>query len=400
MRSLFKTFQSGGGDCVFFLLEEGKSRFVMMIDCGKYTTDIKNYVEHSLNKHIDLLIVTHIDNDHIDGLVEMLIETPDIKIDKILYNCNQLWDGQTDRQNLDKVNTDIELLRRNLPPRRVFEGEKIKADQAMTLAENLANNEQLWNAWEKEAYLTVDTPPIRLDENNERFGRLIVLSPTKRRIEKLNQKFKVEYARLTKHILDTGGNTKGQETLFELVERVAAMKRENYQIKEAEKTGTISSPYNDIQLKKAYEFKPKSITDENEASIALMWLSDNKKVLLMGDAEPGDVAERIKDIFGEEKQDVEVLKVSHHGSKHSTSIELLKLIDSEHYFITGGNRSDKPSLEAIMKIVNRGDDRTRTLHINQRNNNIVMALNSKEARSIREQYHFKIVYDNEYRFEY
>lgn len=400
MRSLFKTFQSGSGDCIFFSFEEEEQKFVMMVDCGKYTADIKDYVERSLNKHIDLLIVTHIDNDHIDGLIEMMIETPDVVIDKILYNCNQLWDGNSDRHDSDRINNDIELLRSNLPPRRVLEAGKIKADKAMTLAEILAGNEQKWKAWEKEAYITVDTSPISLDEHNERFGKLVILSPTKEQIQKLNQKFNVEYARLTKHILAEGGTIKGQETLFELVERVAAMKRNNYQIKEAEKIDAINLPYNDVQRNKAYEFKPMSITDENEASIALMWLYDNKKVLLMGDAEPGAVAQRIKEVFGEEKHDVEVLKVSHHGSKHSTSIELLKLIDSEHYFITGGNRSDKPSLEAIMKIVNRGDDRTRTLHINQRNNNIVMALNSKEARSIREQYHFKIVYDNEYRFEY
>ena len=43
-----------------------------MIDCGKYTSSIKDYVEHELGRHINLLVATHIDNDHIDGLVEML----------------------------------------------------------------------------------------------------------------------------------------------------------------------------------------------------------------------------------------------------------------------------------------------------------------------------------------
>ena len=57
---------------------------MIMIDCGKYTEEIKKYVEEELGKHINLLVVTHIDNDHVDGVIEMIEQTPDVRIDKIL----------------------------------------------------------------------------------------------------------------------------------------------------------------------------------------------------------------------------------------------------------------------------------------------------------------------------
>lgn len=45
MEATIRTFQSKQGDCIFFITEGNDSRFVVMIDCGKYTDEIKKYVE-------------------------------------------------------------------------------------------------------------------------------------------------------------------------------------------------------------------------------------------------------------------------------------------------------------------------------------------------------------------
>ena len=60
-----------------------------MIDCGKYTKEIDVYVRNSLKNKIDYLIVTHIDNDHINGLIKMLTQNPNLIIEHIIYNCYQ-----------------------------------------------------------------------------------------------------------------------------------------------------------------------------------------------------------------------------------------------------------------------------------------------------------------------
>lgn len=399
MKATIRTFQSKQGDCIFFIIEGNDGRFVVMIDCGKYTDEIQKYVEEELGKHINLLVVTHIDNDHVDGVVEMLEQTPDVRIDKILYNCNQLWNGRQKQQAKATMQQDMQRLRNNLPPRQKNDVGKIKADKAVTLAEKLAENEMWWQAWKKDEYITSIIEPIPLNEHDERFGRLIVLTPTMADIEKLNKEFKVEYARLTKHILAEGENVECQETLFELVERVAAMKRRNYEMMAAVKTGATDL-MEETHLKAAFDFEPKGVSDENVASISLIWEHGDERVLFMGDAEPDAIAVRIKNIYGEGLHEMKAIKVSHHGSKHSTSIGLMNRVDSGHFFFTGGNLSDKPSLEAIMKIVKRGDIRERILHFNNTANKNVKALSSELGTAMREQYHITISESNEYQFEY
>ena len=66
----------------------------MMIDCGEYTTAIREYVENQFGKQIDLLIITHIDADHIHGIEQMLKETPDLNIGKIIFNSYERQQGQ------------------------------------------------------------------------------------------------------------------------------------------------------------------------------------------------------------------------------------------------------------------------------------------------------------------
>lgn len=400
MKATIRTFQSGAGDCIFFSIGVDEKRHVTLIDCGQYTADIKRYVEDELDKHINILVVTHIDNDHIDGLVEMLEQTPDIKIDKILYNCNQLWDGQQKRIPNITIQQDMQNLRNCLPSRAKSEEGKIKADKAVTLAEKLAEKEEWWEAWKKNEYITSATKAIPLNKDDKRFGKLVVLTPTTAEIEKMNEKFKTEYARLTKHLLAEGGNVVGQETLFELVERVSAMKRRNYEVREVLKTGAALNLLEEARLNTAFDFEPKGVSDENEASIALMWEYGDSKVLFMGDADPDDISARIESIYGDGMIVMKAIKVSHHGSKHSTSKKLMKHVDSSHYFFTGGNLSDKPSLEAIAKIVKRDDMRRRTLHFNNKRNKNVKALSSEQSTAMREHYQITIAESNEYQFEY
>lgn len=88
--ALIKTFDVGAGDCIFFVLNNGDRQFSIMIDCGRYDDSIGNYVSNELGNHIDLLIVTHIDEDHVVGINDMLSELKDLNIDRIIFNCAQL----------------------------------------------------------------------------------------------------------------------------------------------------------------------------------------------------------------------------------------------------------------------------------------------------------------------
>lgn len=51
MKATIRTFQSGCGDCIFLILEDGMSgeSFHIMIDCGVFTAEIKTFVVQNLN---------------------------------------------------------------------------------------------------------------------------------------------------------------------------------------------------------------------------------------------------------------------------------------------------------------------------------------------------------------
>lgn len=89
MKYTFRTFYCGSGDCIFLVLENGNCTLNIMVDCGKYTEEIDGFVRTELKNKIDFLIVTHIDNDHINGLVTMMTRNRDLMINHIIYNCYQ-----------------------------------------------------------------------------------------------------------------------------------------------------------------------------------------------------------------------------------------------------------------------------------------------------------------------
>ena len=145
------------------------------------------------------------------------------------------------------------------------------------------------------------------------------------------------------------------------------MKTNKQDSKKIQKIKALIGKYNDNNWIEAQKYVPKIISPENSASIAFFWEYNEHRILFMGDAEPDIVVNNIKSRFSVNTPVIfDAIKVAHHGSKHSTSNELMSVIDSKHYFITGGNKIDKPSLEALAKIVMRNTSDIRIIHYNNK----------------------------------
>ncbi|WPG21423.1 MBL fold metallo-hydrolase [Kosakonia cowanii] len=94
----------------------------------------------------------------------------------------------------------------------------------------------------------------------------------------------------------------------------------------------------------------------NSTSIACLIEYKNKKALMLGDAHPEIISRQLKNLLKNqqiEKIDIDVVKISHHGSKHNTTLELLSLINCNRYIIsTDGSRPyNHPDIETINKII-------------------------------------------------
>lgn len=93
----------------------------------------------------------------------------------------------------------------------------------------------------------------------------------------------------------------------------------------------------------------------NKASVCLIIEYEQIKVLMLGDSHADDVKESLTE-FKEFKFDL--VKLSHHGSKHNTNADLLELIDCNSYIIsTNGNKYEHPDPETIKLLSNRAKEK-------------------------------------------
>jgi len=92
----------------------------------------------------------------------------------------------------------------------------------------------------------------------------------------------------------------------------------------------------------------------NSSSLSMLIEYEGIKMLFLGDSLPSDVVWTLKKLkySFEKKLKVDVVKVSHHGSKQNTSPELLKMITCNRFLIsTDGRRHGHPDKETLAKII-------------------------------------------------
>ena len=343
MKYTFRTFFCGMGDCIFLMLENGCHTLNIMVDCGKYTNEIDNFVKTKLKNKIDYLIVTHIDNDHINGLITMLTQNSDLVIEHIIYNCYQRVMSNR-KQWTEKMRENVSRLYGQLPIVIDMISQDINEEKAVTLAECILRKEEWKRTWRRE-YVTDESPAIQLANN---MGRIIFLSPSQAALDQLDKKYrKLFWQQLYKQKEE---EYEKEETIYEALMRIAQLD-EDEEIKEE---NVNDCTINEHTLEQYACQSLSKMDDNNMASIAFVWEHQGHRILFMGDADPTQVSKAIEEVYKDETKPVifDLIKVSHHGSAHSTSCGLMDVIDSERFFFTGGGK-ERPSLQTLGRIIIR-----------------------------------------------
>jgi len=94
----------------------------------------------------------------------------------------------------------------------------------------------------------------------------------------------------------------------------------------------------------------------NGSSIAFVFEYLGKRILFLGDAHNDVIIDSIRDLGHSEDNPLllDYVKLSHHGSKYNTSPEFLKLICCQNFIIsTNGNRHGLPNKLTLARIVDR-----------------------------------------------
>lgn len=321
-------FPAGEGDCILIQYQSSKSDYHnILIDGGnrnrlefkKQKSQILKVIDNGNKGQLDLVIVTHSDDDHIKGILKLVADSelePYVK--KYWFNsektvCEHLNSEylKTQDYTLDKKSDGISRSSRN---------------QDHDLYHYLKNSCK----WDKEVIHSGLTSMI---------GNLkiTVISPTKDKLLSLN-----------KHWPKLPLNAKNAALSSNCV---------------SDHTKALDELYTELNK---FEEDESPI---NGASIALIVEWCSFRWLFLSDSHPTTIVEYLKQdgYTSINKSNFDFVKVSHHGSRKNTNDELLSLINSLDYVITtNGKKHCHPHKICLARIIHNNSEDI-NFHFNYKN---------------------------------
>ncbi|MBK1812151.1 MBL fold metallo-hydrolase [Clostridium sp. YIM B02505] len=347
-------FQAGQGDAFIISCGIGEQKKNIMIDGGTgdtFASSLQGFLKEldEQGEKIDLLIVTHIDNDHIGGVIEMLKHNKELGKTKIIC-IEEVWHNAYLQLQLDKQDQISEHQRRvvqEIKDRGDGSGESEKSEistrQGSFLGSLLYEDDYNWNGYTDGIAISVENVPVYAFSDDL---KLYILSPTNKCLEELGR-FWLNELNKRNYI----GKTSNGKLFDDAYEMLLRRIEEEEKKKQKEIKSKISSTRMswDSYLNEVFKEDGKPT---NKSSIAFVLEFKEKKLLYLGDAAPSVVEEKLREIYKSEKipYKFDIVKVSHHGSSGNMSPELLKLIDSDKYLFSTNGKYGHPDLSTLVKI--------------------------------------------------
>lgn len=382
-------FEAGNGDC-FLIKFVGEKETNILVDFG-YSNTYKNNVEAYLKNMkfneevLDLVIVTHIDQDHISGGLSFFeangpaLATKIINVEEVWHNSYKHLNMVDDYKELtEEEKTYIKSRSTYIDRNRDGNVADTSGKQGSRLAANLKEYKYKWNYSFNGQPIRYTQDPVCLNDE----VKIQVLSPTKIELSKLKKIWRKE---LQKKF--PGINLTNDAVFDDAIECISLMRRPGNRKNIAKNTSMTE----DLETLSRNEFDEDK-DEVNASSITCIMEFKGKKLLFLGDSPPTVVAAGLKRVYDESSFPIifDAIKVSHHGSASNISNSLLKIVDSEHYFIsTNGRVYGHPDIETIAKIVTRNiDSSTRNLYFT----NIIEKLEFFNNSLLQEKYNYRIYY--------
>jgi beta-lactamase superfamily II metal-dependent hydrolase len=356
-----KMYPASNGDA--FLISANVPEPVNILIDGGYGSTYKNYISPDLKDlaskglSLNLVVATHIDADHILGLIEFFksngcSNNPKIiPVDNVIHNSVRSLNSL--KTNIIR-NDDYELLSevalQGYPCSDSQMEREISAHQGSSLAALLLAGKYNWNFSEGNKSISCENfPIIKLNDN----ANLKLIGPTLERLNELKGWWLKELRRLG--FIGDIGDTIIFDDAFEFL-----CAKHNLKSNDKNVISQISGS-TEYSLHDAY-YPDTSAT--NSSSVTFIAEIGSSKLLFLGDAWSEDIEFQVKKLErGRNKLIFQAIKISHHGSLRNTSTSLLELIDAPAYFISSnGNRHNHPDIEVLKEIVDRPSEFQRHLY--------------------------------------
>jgi beta-lactamase superfamily II metal-dependent hydrolase len=312
------------GDCIFISFED--SNYVqrnILIDGGMdgayydSSSNLHGELKYEIDQirakqdNIDLLVLTHIDNDHICGLLKWfeMDNKAHLLVKNVWFNSGKLIAEYFN----EPENQDLSL------GLNIFKNSNTGVHEAIEFEKYLIDK----NIWERK----IVTQNTILETNGI---KIQVLSPSEAQLKKLLKEYKTK----------TGDDAYTSGGVKDWSEDIKSFIQE-------EKKG-------DFRFKQDPSVK-------NGSSIAFILTMEEKNFLFLADSPPKEIVKSLKKL-GYSKEiplKVELFKVSHHGSKSNTNRDLLQIIKTDNYVISTDSSSyGHPDKRALARIISANPQAT------------------------------------------
>ena len=313
------------GDALWIEYGQEDSPFRMLIDAGTPPTEavvrrrILDLPEDE--RHLELMIVTHIDTDHIGGVLKLLTAPPPG------FDVGEFWFN--DRRHLQQA-----------------PGSHLGAIDGEILGEQLDVLGWTWNERFGNGPVMVDDgddlPVVELEGGMT----LTLLSPGPVETDALKTAWLKE---LDDNELDTESPDYAEELAMKMHRKGVA----------------LPSTLGDEDTESVEELASHLFTEDdspaNGSSIAVLAEHDGRTCLLTGDAVPSALIRSIRRLLAtrhETSLHVDAVKLPHHGSQNNLSAELLDLVVSPRWlFSTNGMQHNHPDGPAVARVLVANEDR-------------------------------------------
>ncbi|HEX4496997.1 MAG TPA: MBL fold metallo-hydrolase [Thermoanaerobaculia bacterium] len=312
---------AGHGDCLWLEYGDPAHPRRVLIDGGTKSTYARALrpklgALSADQRRFELMVVTHIDADHIAGSLELL---SDASAD---FHPREIWFNGF----------------RHLPDEAP---KTLGPVQGELLTDRILASKTRWNGAFDEAAVVVPAagplPRVELEGGLA----LTLLSPTLDRLAALKPK-------------------------WEDAVRKAGLDPERKAAEESvgpELLGGDGPP--DVEALAQSPFSEDTAAP-NGSSIALLAEFEGRRLLLAADAHPGVLKASLDRLAAGGKTRLDACKLSHHGSKANTSPALLRALDCPVYlFSTNGDYFKHPDREAVARVIKLGGLKP-SLHFNYR----------------------------------
>lgn len=388
-----RTFKATDGDCLLLSSVDGRH---MLVDGGRGES-FRQHAAQSVSAcgTLDLLCVSHIDADHITGVLELLDHEVDWRVHldeknnppagrrpfpkpsvpqppKIL----EVWHNGFGDQ-LDTLAGDVRSMLSLAAASQLSLGESDAIPRHLYLADLALGEKQAITLTHR---LGPDQLGIKL---NHHFGgkliladapnpvfnlgttTLTVIGPFEEDVKALREQWK-KWLRDNAQVIDD---------LRDEMDRDA----ERLQLSEGR---MFLRAMKEIAASSGRLGDRASVTTPNLASIMILAEENQKSVLLTGDAAGQDLVKGLKNAGKLDRQDcihLNVLKVQHHGAGANIDEAFVKAVTADHYVFCGNGSHDNPEADVLRLIADSRTDPAKRSPRGEAGNTFEMHFNHSSA---------------------